>query len=69
MTVRGTTDYLTFPDKEAADTAAREKAKADKIKLGEDRHKQNVEALANLQKALVSTPSTVNFVADGLRMA
>lgn len=41
-------------DKEAADSAARMKEKADKMKLAEDRHKQNVEALLNLQKAVVS---------------
>jgi hypothetical protein len=42
-------------DKEAADSAARMKVKADKMKLAEDRHKQNVEALLNLQKALVGS--------------
>jgi hypothetical protein len=41
-------------DKEAADMAARNLAKANKIKMAEDRHKQNIEALTNLQKALVS---------------
>jgi hypothetical protein len=45
-------------DKEAAEKAAREKAKADKIKIADDRHKENVQALANLQKALVSRPSS-----------
>jgi hypothetical protein len=49
--VRNGTD---FADKEAADMAARNLAKANKIKMAEDRHKQNIEALTNLQKALVS---------------
>lgn len=44
---------LIAKDKEAAERAAREKAKADKLKMAEDRHKENVLALANLQKALV----------------
>jgi hypothetical protein len=37
--------------------AARNLAKANKIKLAEDRHKQNIEALTNLQKALVGSGS------------
>jgi hypothetical protein len=43
-----------YPDKETADLTASNLAKANKIKLAEDRHKQNIEALTNLQKAVVS---------------
>jgi hypothetical protein len=41
-------------DKETADLTAANLAKANKIKLAEDRHKQNIDALTNLQKAVVS---------------
>jgi hypothetical protein len=44
---------LTIEDKEAADLTASNLAKANKIKLAEDRHKQNIDALTNLQKAVV----------------
>jgi hypothetical protein len=39
---------------EKAEKDRQQKEKADKMKLAEDRHKQNTEALANLLKALVS---------------
>jgi len=42
-------------DKETADLTATNLAKANKIKLAEDRHKQNIDALTNLQKAVVSS--------------
>ena len=38
-----------------AERDAIDKAKADKAKLAEDRHKANTETLANLQKLLVGT--------------
>jgi hypothetical protein len=44
-------------DKETADLTAANLAKANKIKLAEDRHKQNIDALTNLQKAVVGYSS------------
>lgn len=42
---------------EKAQRDAIDKAKADKAKVLEDRHKANIETLANLQKLLVSVSS------------
>jgi len=38
---------------ETADRDRQDKERADKLKLDDDRHRQNADTLANLQKALV----------------
>jgi len=59
------TSILTTPDADmgaAAETAELEKTdreKAENLRVAEERHRQNVEALNNLQKALVSIKSNV----------
>ena len=40
---------------EKAERDARDKQKADKVKVFEDRHRENMQAMVNIQKALVSS--------------